>query len=67
MSNSFRAAYFRSSSNSLQLYRVINEVNAGGMTIIGVRDGRFDESVFEPCNLSFAAAVGSGLAGFAVD
>jgi hypothetical protein len=31
------------------------------MTIIGVRDGRFDESVFELCNLSFEAAIGFGI------
>jgi len=53
--------YFKSSSNSLQLYRVINDVNAAGIIIIGVRDGRFDESVFEGCDLSFEATIGLGI------
>lgn len=59
--------YFRSSNNSLQLYLVINEVKAGGMTIIGVRDGRFDESVFAPSALSLVVAIGFGIDGLAVD
>ncbi len=37
------------------------------MTIIGVRDGRFDESVFELCSLSFEAAIGFGIDWFVVD
>ena len=57
----FDLNYFKSSSNSLQLYLVINDVNAAGIIIIGVRDGRFDESVFDVCNLSFEAAIGFGI------
>ena len=53
--------YFISSSNSLQLYLVISDVNAGGIIMIGVRDGRFDESVFVDCNLSVAGVSGLGI------
>ena len=56
--------YFKSSNNSLQLYLVINDVSAGGIIIIGVRDGRFDESVL---NLSLGVARGFGIDGFVVD
>jgi len=61
------SSYFKSSSNSLQLYLVINDVNAGGIIIIGVRDGRFDESVFVACNLSFEAVIGFGIEEFVAD
>ena len=63
--NLFRI-YFKSSSNSLQLYLVINDVNAAGIIIIGVRDGRFDVSTFDVCNLSILLAIGFGIDVFVV-
>ena len=59
--------HFKSSSNSLQLNRVISDVNAAGMTIIGVLDGRFDESVVDRASLSLAEAIGFGMEIFAMD
>ena len=59
--------YFKSSSNSLQLNRVINDVKAAGMMIIGVLDGRFDESVVDRASLSLAEAIGFGIEMFAMD
>jgi hypothetical protein len=59
--------YFKSSSNSLQLYRFMSDVKAGGMIIMGVRDGRFDESVFEACKLFVNEIIGFGIEGLVVD
>ena len=61
------STHFKSSSNSLQLNRVISDVNAAGMTMIGVRDGRFDESVVDRASLSLAEAIGFGMEMFAMD
>jgi hypothetical protein len=41
---------------------VINDVNAAGIIIIGVRDGRLDESRLGLCNLSLEATIGLGIA-----
>lgn len=62
-----RATYLRSSRSSLQLYRVISDVSAGGMTMMGVRDGRFEASALDTCILSFVGVIGFGVEGLAAD
>jgi hypothetical protein len=58
--------YLRSSSNSLQLNLVINDVNAAGMMMMGVRDGRLLASDEFVCNLSADESIGFGMVRLAV-